>query len=173
MTSKNRITRSLNTHAKHYRKLRLAVHQGLCVVFFGDRPPLTGVMLSRCHYCNEWLPVWNVQHPLVADRKHVMRGLTFDHVVPIAHGGNHSVDNLVLACDACNHQRARDMKLDAIDITRKLQQHAMLAAYVLLVFDVKLPDLNMRPRRVDPFEHDPFNRPRVHVTCPAPRQETV
>jgi 5-methylcytosine-specific restriction endonuclease McrA len=46
----------------------------------------------RCQYCGERKP---------------MRELTFDHVVPRAHGGSTTWDNIVTACKPCNSAKGR------------------------------------------------------------------
>lgn len=37
------------------------------------------------------------------------RESTVDHVIPLARGGTNHVKNLVIACEACNRRRGRDM----------------------------------------------------------------
>ena len=34
---------------------------------------------------------------------------TFDHVVPVARGGQHSIGNLVAACKSCNYSKRHDL----------------------------------------------------------------
>lgn len=46
--------------------------------------------------------------------------LTLDHIVPIAKGGGHTVDNIVFACHACNSEK-RDL-----DPAEYAKQHGML-----------------------------------------------
>lgn len=53
---------------------------------------------NECHYCHV---------PFTA----VLRA-TLDHIVPRALGGTNDCENLVLACDVCNHEKA-----DAVEYT--------------------------------------------------------
>ena len=45
---------------------------------------------------------------------------TVDHFIPLAKGGSNGMDNLVLACASCNHDRADSMPAEGI----KRAQHA-------------------------------------------------
>lgn len=44
---------------------------------------------GRCYYCQE-----------------KCKNLSFDHIIPIARGGKHSLDNLVMACMPCNQSKS-------------------------------------------------------------------
>lgn len=44
---------------------------------------------GRCHYCRK-----------------KSKSLEFDHVTPIARGGKHALDNLVMACQSCNRSKS-------------------------------------------------------------------
>jgi 5-methylcytosine-specific restriction endonuclease McrA len=46
---------------------------------------------ARCAYCG---------------RREKLRRLTIDHRLPKSRGGSNGLDNLVLACTACNHAKA-------------------------------------------------------------------
>lgn len=65
-----------------------------------DLDPLTDPL--PCHWCGRRQP-WRVPNQM----EHPEAALTTDHVVPRASGGRTGRSNLVLACYACNQQRAR------------------------------------------------------------------
>ncbi len=46
---------------------------------------------ARCRYCG---------------RRLKLRRLTLDHVVPRSRGGSNALENLVLSCLPCNHEKA-------------------------------------------------------------------
>jgi 5-methylcytosine-specific restriction endonuclease McrA len=47
--------------------------------------------------------LWSIDpHCLYCTRRLRPKGVTLDHVLPICRGGAHHVDNMVLACPACN-----------------------------------------------------------------------
>jgi 5-methylcytosine-specific restriction endonuclease McrA len=54
-----------------------------------------------CRYCRRTVFRYR-KHPRPPDNE-----LTIDHVVPRAHGGTNSKDNLVVSCRRCNKDRAR------------------------------------------------------------------
>lgn len=51
---------------------------------------------SKCHYCR--VEMTKVMKMPLADN-----AATIEHIVARAHGGPNSMDNLVLACNKCNH----------------------------------------------------------------------
>lgn len=70
------------------RRMKRAQRQGAQI---GPIPPdyveqLMGFQGGRCAYCHEPLPA----------------GFHVDHIIPLARGGAHSWENLVLACPTCN-----------------------------------------------------------------------
>jgi 5-methylcytosine-specific restriction endonuclease McrA len=66
----------------------------------------------RCQYCGE-------QHPKA--------GLTFDHVVPRADGGQTSWDNIVAACSPCNARKDR-ARIKPLRMPREPDVHELMAA---------------------------------------------
>jgi len=55
---------------------------------------------GRCHLCNEPVDLKDPASPRYA---------TIDHVVPLSRGGRDLLDNLALACRACNEKKGATM----------------------------------------------------------------
>jgi 5-methylcytosine-specific restriction endonuclease McrA len=66
----------------------------------------------RCQYCGE---------------QHLKGGLTFDHVVPRADGGQTSWENIAAACSPCNARKDR-FRIKPIRIPREPSVHELMAA---------------------------------------------
>jgi 5-methylcytosine-specific restriction endonuclease McrA len=66
----------------------------------------------RCQYCGQ---------------QHLGGGLTFDHVVPRADGGQTSWENIVAACSPCNARKDR-MRIKPIRMPREPGVHELMAA---------------------------------------------
>lgn len=61
---------------------------------------------GRCHWCGrmtERIPR-GFTGPLKPEHG------TFDHVIPLSRGGPDRIDNIVLACNACNLERSKRVK---------------------------------------------------------------
>jgi 5-methylcytosine-specific restriction endonuclease McrA len=56
---------------------------------------------NQCFWCHRPM----VDAPVVP-RQDCSQHMTLDHLIPVAKGGNHDLSNLVLACLACNQDRA-------------------------------------------------------------------
>jgi hypothetical protein len=74
-----------------------------------DAPEKTRRIFDRergsCHWCGAALMFrWSGQGDMPANVFHV------DHVIAVCDGGTNDEANLVAACAACNHKRARDTK---------------------------------------------------------------
>jgi 5-methylcytosine-specific restriction endonuclease McrA len=57
--------------------------------------------VGRCIHCRARVTV-----PLDARER---GSATLEHIVPRHHGGSDAIDNLALACAACNHAKGRDL----------------------------------------------------------------
>jgi hypothetical protein len=55
-----------------------------------------------CHYCD-------IEVFIHSSQKLPDDAATVEHIVPIAHGGGHGFDNLVVACNKCNNDRGSDI----------------------------------------------------------------
>jgi 5-methylcytosine-specific restriction endonuclease McrA len=83
-------------------------------------PTRTAVMLRdaySCQYCNE------------TPGRHE---LTVDHVLPRSRGGRHEWDNLVTACQACNHKKGNQLPEEAGMTLRRKPFEPSYVALVLL-----------------------------------------
>jgi 5-methylcytosine-specific restriction endonuclease McrA len=83
-------------------------------------PTRTAIMLRdayTCQYCDG------------APGRHE---LTVDHVIPRSRGGNHSWENLVTACQACNHKKGSKLPEEAGMLLRRKPFEPSYVALVLL-----------------------------------------
>lgn len=83
-------------------------------------PTRTAIMLRdayTCQYCNE------------TPGRHE---LTVDHVVPRSRGGSHTWDNLVTACQACNHKKGNHLPEETGMTLRRRPFEPSYVALVLL-----------------------------------------
>lgn len=55
---------------------------------------------SSCHWCGA-----PINQELVRVKRQVQVDFECDHVIPLSEGGEHSVENMVLACINCNGKR--------------------------------------------------------------------
>lgn len=72
---------------------------------------------SRCHFCGEHVKRMRDPDVLETDRpkgtllychdgKTYLGGIaTIEHIVPLAKGGGNGIENMVLCCQNCNHER--------------------------------------------------------------------
>lgn len=60
----------------------------------------------RCHWCGKQIGMQRV-HIRGGDRV----DFDADHIIPLEEGGEHSEDNMVLACMGCNQKRGGHQKL--------------------------------------------------------------
>lgn len=54
---------------------------------------------GKCIHCRSWLLI-------DSDGSYISRA-TIEHIVPRSHGGGDELENLALACAACNHEKGR------------------------------------------------------------------
>ncbi len=83
-------------------------------------PTRTAIMLRdayTCQYCND------------TPGRH---DLTVDHIIPRSRGGSHSWDNLVTACQTCNHKKGSQLAEEAGMILRRKPFEPSYVALVLL-----------------------------------------
>src|SRR5258705_2086691 len=63
-------------------------------------------------------------------KKFVSEDLTFDHVVPVANGGQKRLDNIVAACFRCNHKKSgRTPEEAGMRLIRKPTQAPLVSAF--------------------------------------------
>ncbi len=63
-----------------------------------DKQKLVITQKGKCIYCGE-----RFSRPRVAGKR--KKFMTFDHYIPLSKGGDHSENNIVLACFACNQEK--------------------------------------------------------------------
>jgi 5-methylcytosine-specific restriction endonuclease McrA len=61
-----------------------------------------------CQYCGQCVVQYKANGWLSGNEA------TLDHVIPLSHGGSHSVDNVVTACRDCNTQKGAKMFTDGL-----------------------------------------------------------
>lgn len=72
----------------------------------------------RCWLCGERMEWWF--GPLRNGRKHPPPlAATWDHVLPVSHGGRNTQDNLMLAHSRCNQKRANNAEVRALRFDSK------------------------------------------------------
>lgn len=61
--------------------------------------PVDGGWVGKCIHCNTRLQV--------TDQGELIGKASVEHIIPRAHGGTDDIENLALACVACNNEKGR------------------------------------------------------------------
>jgi len=81
-----------------------------------------GNIEAQCHWCGKVGRVCWVNASWVH-----FSGLELDHIVPESRGGDHSPDNIVLACRSCNRRRNNEFMDNAEGISRLEPSHTQVS----------------------------------------------
>lgn len=96
---KQKRDRDTCTKGNHRRRCRKFGGQYSCGVTIAAIVKRDG---DSCHYCNMKTKRWNgIWMPQIA---------TIDHVIPLSKGGDHSMENCVIACGACNSKKSNKIR---------------------------------------------------------------
>lgn len=65
------------------------------------RKQLMEIFNGRCYYCGREV----LEIPFKKGQKKPRNAATIDHIIPVCRGGEDKIDNMVLACHACNNEK--------------------------------------------------------------------